>query len=271
MKPFAGHGVMWNWAESRGIKYPFCVLIGRKRSTRHSVYWTGNSHYTGKPERIDFPEVTTPETVEYGLAQTAKEIRAVLKAAFPDTTFSVRSKSYSGGSSIDVHWDDGPRANEVEPLVSGFNGSGFDGMQDLKYSLEPVMYKGRVSRFRTDYVFCHRSISYEAWRAAADALQDKFFGETGIEISKPGDWVRVDAPNIRVRYVWMSHCHEGERFASAAEVVGRLAFDRHDGCYLRDLLRNVAYAVSYCGPAADVETPARLTQESIDAEVMGVL
>lgn len=35
-------------------------------------------------------------------AETAKLIRQALKEAFPDMKFGVRSKTYSGGASIDV-------------------------------------------------------------------------------------------------------------------------------------------------------------------------
>ena len=38
-------------------------------------------------------------------ADTARLIRSALKAAFPDTKFSVRSRTYAGGSSIDVSYD----------------------------------------------------------------------------------------------------------------------------------------------------------------------
>jgi len=50
------------------------------------------------------------ETVYVSVAETAKLVRAALKAAFPGITFSVRSKSYSMGASISVRWTDGPAA-----------------------------------------------------------------------------------------------------------------------------------------------------------------
>jgi len=40
------------------------------------------------------------------LALLAKEVREKLKEAFPDCQFSVRSRSYSGGGSIDVEYTD---------------------------------------------------------------------------------------------------------------------------------------------------------------------
>jgi hypothetical protein len=68
------------------------------------------------------------------VAETAKFVRKALKSAFPAIKFSVRSESYSGGSSIDVGWMDGPTAKMVDNVISQFKGSRFDGMIDLKQS-----------------------------------------------------------------------------------------------------------------------------------------
>jgi hypothetical protein len=64
-------------------------------------------------------------------AETAKLVRAALKRAFPYMTFSVRSKKYSGGASIDVSWEDGPAKREVEAVVKGFERGRFDGSIDM--------------------------------------------------------------------------------------------------------------------------------------------
>ena len=68
-------------------------------------------------------------------AETAKLVRRALAQSFPGFKFSVRSKTYSGGASIDIGWADGPRAKEVEPIAKRYEGSDFDGMIDLKYSM----------------------------------------------------------------------------------------------------------------------------------------
>ena len=82
---------------------------------------------------------------------TAKAIRETLKQAFPKTRFSVRSKSYSMGSSISVHLTDGPTTKQVNPILHAFEGSGFDGMQDMKTSLGPSVHKGEIVRWAVDY------------------------------------------------------------------------------------------------------------------------
>ena len=72
------------------------------------------------------------ETKRLSCAETAKLVRAALKKNFPGVKFSVRSNVYSGGASIDVSWDMGPATNEIDKVVGGFEGSSFDGMNDLK-------------------------------------------------------------------------------------------------------------------------------------------
>lgn len=70
--------------------------------------------------------------VSLSTTDTAKVIRKALKRAFPKVKFSVRSDSYSGGSSIDVSWTDGPTSDQVDEVVKRYAGATFDGMIDLK-------------------------------------------------------------------------------------------------------------------------------------------
>lgn len=70
------------------------------------------------------------------VAETAKLVRAALARSFPGVNFRVRSKSYSGGCSVDVSWTDGPLTSEVEAVAKMFEGKRFDGMIDLGYSAD---------------------------------------------------------------------------------------------------------------------------------------
>jgi hypothetical protein len=54
------------------------------------------------------------------VAEQAKQIRVELKKAFPGTKFSVRSKNYSGGSSIRVEWTDGPTTKAVAAIANQY-------------------------------------------------------------------------------------------------------------------------------------------------------
>lgn len=66
-------------------------------------------------------------------ADVAKLIRPALKKAFPAVKFSVRSRGYAGGSSIDVTWTDGPTTQQVDAVTKVYEGNRFDGMDDLQY------------------------------------------------------------------------------------------------------------------------------------------
>src|SRR6185503_87193 len=66
------------------------------------------------------------------VTETAKLVRAALKAAFPVVKFSVTSKSYSGGASISVGWVDGPTEASVRAVTGQYQGATFDGSIDLK-------------------------------------------------------------------------------------------------------------------------------------------
>lgn len=72
------------------------------------------------------------EVTYLSCAETAKLVREALRRAFADVKFGVRSKTYSGGASIDIGWKAGPGEKEVKAVVRQFEGSYFDGMIDLK-------------------------------------------------------------------------------------------------------------------------------------------
>lgn len=106
----------------------------------------------------------------YSLTETAELVRQALRAAFPQTAFSVRSKSYSGGSSIDVAWTDGPIQSQVTPLLEPFQGADFDGMQDLKTYRDASEYQGKRVTFGVDYVHSQRHESPELIQAANERV-----------------------------------------------------------------------------------------------------
>jgi len=131
-------------------------------------------------------------------ADTAKLVRKALKREFPTTKFSVRSSNYAGGASIDVRWTDGPTSKQVDPVLNAFEGAGFDGMIDLKYSVEtwllpdgsvapaysvgtegsrgvdegyayaPPAPDAELVHFGADFVFTNRHDSREALEAAIE-------------------------------------------------------------------------------------------------------
>jgi hypothetical protein len=81
-------------------------------------------------------EDETMNTIYLSATETAKLIRAQLKAKFPGVKFGVRTHSYSMGSSIYVKWVDGPAFDAVNAVTSSFQGARFDGSIDLAYSVK---------------------------------------------------------------------------------------------------------------------------------------
>lgn len=64
-------------------------------------------------------------------AQAAEMIRFELRKAFPGVRFSIKSQSYSGGSSIDVKYMDGPAPSAVEAIVGRYQEGHFDASRDI--------------------------------------------------------------------------------------------------------------------------------------------
>lgn len=95
----------------------------------------------------------------------AKLIRKALKRHFPGVKFSVRSDRYSGGSSVDVNWTDGPMERDVDAVVKVYQGASFDGMTDsMEYHRDLVSNEDgsfEEVRYGADFVQCQRQMSPE--------------------------------------------------------------------------------------------------------------
>ncbi|GAC1575762.1 MAG: hypothetical protein NVS3B18_09520 [Candidatus Dormibacteria bacterium] len=96
-------------------------------------------------------------------ADTAKLLRAALKAAHPGVRFSVRSSTYAGGASISVDWTDGPCQDEVDSTARRYSGATFDGMTDTKSYHRTLLAgpDGTVEEvhFGADFIFTSRGLS----------------------------------------------------------------------------------------------------------------
>ena len=155
-------------------------------------------------------------------AETAKLVRGALKKAFPGVKFSVRSSTYAGGASMRVGWTDGPKTKDVEAVVSAYKGGGFDGMIDLKYSVEswlmpdgsaawasspgtqgsmgvvpgydyePPAPGARKVHFGADFIFCEREHSLATFTAAVE----KVCAEWGFPMPVIKQWDAKSTPHI---------------------------------------------------------------------------
>lgn len=64
--------------------------------------------------------------MQTAVASEAEKIRKILKDAFPWVKFTVRSKSFSMGSSVHVSWVDFPTEKAVRKVISEFEHVGRD-------------------------------------------------------------------------------------------------------------------------------------------------
>ena len=121
------------------------------------------------------------------LVTAAKNIRRELAAAFPGVKFSVTTERYSGGDHAAIHWTDGPSAPAVDKIVDKYQGSDFDGMQDLSIDRSNAW----IEVFgEAKYVQTSRTISdryrYEAAALALSCFSLKY-PEGAREVSESGD------------------------------------------------------------------------------------
>lgn len=139
--------------------------------------------------------------------EQAKLIRVQLKKHFPGIKFQVKSHKYAGGSSINIHWNNGPTQPEVDAIVEPFSGGGFDGMIDMAYSKESwllpdgsVTYakspgtvgsRGMVGgydhaapvdgaklvSFSANYIFTNRHLTAGAMLSIAEEVKERYGSE----------------------------------------------------------------------------------------------
>jgi hypothetical protein len=107
--------------------------------------------------------MTTLPSVRLRPAETAQALRATLKAAFPGVKFSVRTRTYAGGSSIDVSYFRGPASDRVSRVADRFNGRDFDGMTDSSTYRPPVLLCDESGAMRevdygSSFVFVRREL-----------------------------------------------------------------------------------------------------------------
>lgn len=196
----------------------------------------------------------TTTTRYMSCAETAKLVRTALKEAFSGVTFSVKSRTYSGGASIDVEWTDGPTSKEVEAVAKQYEGATFDGMQDLKSYKSDVLLNGERVHYGADFIHCKRDYSADLLRECAE---------------KVGERYGVPAPEV----VESTYTSKGKTHTNAWIEFGGEPLDRYaDGSVAnyastaRDKVNELAYATSkYASTTTPTPepTPAEATAQAV--------
>jgi len=110
----------------------------------------------------------------------AKLIRKELATAFPGVTFRVKTDRFSGGSSVDVFWTDGPASEKVESTAGKYE------------RLDRDPSTGEILSGGNSYVQCHRTISEEVKKQETDSARNRV-----VNFEKVPDW----DPQL-TGYVW---------------------------------------------------------------------
>jgi hypothetical protein len=114
------------------------------------------------PSRYPYLQTKDGKTSPWALG--ARNLRVELAKAFPGVKFSVKSKSYTGGCSIDVYWADGPITKDVEKIAGKYEQGHFNAMEDLyEYGDSPFSDTFGGAK----YVFCNRRYSVRLLALAA--------------------------------------------------------------------------------------------------------
>ena len=105
---------------------------------------------------------------------TARDLKKMLKRLFPNTKFSVRTRKYAGGSSVDIQYKDGVALEKVEKVVD-WDTKDFNGMYDISLStrykvLMPDMTIRKIEFDWYGYVSVRREYSKEAIEQAIEEL-----------------------------------------------------------------------------------------------------
>ena len=133
------------------------------------LFW---SNPINQMKTTDIKLQTIPEngTIRDKVKTAAKNIRAELKALWPDTKFSVTSSHFSMGNSISVSWVDGPAYQQVDEVATRYQEGNVNSMEDMyEYDREfDTQYGG------SKYVSCSRDISDQALNAISKELEEPY-------------------------------------------------------------------------------------------------
>ncbi len=111
---------------------------------------------------------------DFDVKQTAAAMRKTLKAAFPDTKFTVRMSRGTAYGWIHVSYTDGPTVQDVQALTDQFRSQRFDGRDDAYHVVDPTLVATAGDLpVEMRYSCCgvnisrHYSDDAEAWATAA--------------------------------------------------------------------------------------------------------
>lgn len=144
------------------------LVADKKAEDEHKA----KEHFAQEKERIkNLPEYQSLQSENLGGKGVAINIRRELKAAYPKTKFSVRTRDYD---CVNISWTDGPTENQVKQITNKYKNGSFDAMQDMyEYSSSPFndVFGG------AKYLFTERTMSDLLIAKALEVALEKYGSE----------------------------------------------------------------------------------------------
>ena len=151
----------------------------------------------------------------------ASMIRAELKKRFPGIKFSVNTHPRTG--TVRIKWTDGPSVRQVEGITLRHEYGHFDGMDDMYH------YTNRRDDIpQTEYIFCNRLISNDAYRSLVADFDARWGGDP-LEVETDSDgspFVRYNIFNDKSQF-FLREMHDWVKEFSFTEDATR--FQASDG------------------------------------------
>jgi hypothetical protein len=158
--------------------------------------------FTANALQQAFPKLVPVSETNNGPVAAAKNIRIQLAEAFPRIKFSVKTKRYSGGNSIDIDWTDGPTGQQVDAIAQQYKAGHFDGMTDCYDYRGDHAWPDAFGSSK--YIFSRRDHTPELIQKAIDYLWDRYnpeFPKVSVEDFKAGNTYTV----LMVSGDWSPH------------------------------------------------------------------
>lgn len=188
--------------------------------------------------------------IRHDTTDVAKIVRRELKQRWPGVKFRVRSRRYSGGSSVDVSWFDGPTSDQVHGVTSRYEGADFDGMIDLKTHRPATLIAHEDGtyenvRYGADWINGNRRESAAVLRKLAVEVAE-FAGLEELPQVRDSEYgASLQGPLADLRLDVSAHGYRGQLGCG-------LARDDHQGDYFSSLARALWTFRDYSTPCDHV-------------------
>ncbi|CDQ10667.1 conserved protein of unknown function [Acidithiobacillus ferrivorans] len=133
-------------------------------SERKRVYDAEKFAMATEALKKEYPWLLNADLEANTVTRASKNIRAMLKQAFPTVKFSVKKSSHS---TVDISWTDGPITSQVEQYTRQFEAGRFNGMEDI-YDYKRTPWNTQFGAI--DMIMVHRNTSSEVIQKAIDTL-----------------------------------------------------------------------------------------------------